>query len=145
MPNFNKVILVGNMTRDPELKHTPNNKSVANFGVAVNHKWKNSDGETQNDVTFVDCDAWGRTAEVITEYFQKGKPILVEGRLKLDQWQDRDGNNRSKLKVVVERFEFVGDNQGNGQGQQTQQTKQQTQTQASGQQHVEFDDDEIPF
>ena len=110
MSNYNKVILIGNLTRDVEIRYTPNtNNAVASFGIAVNRKYKD-----QEETTFVDLEAWGSTAENISKYFSKGDPILIEGRLKLDQWQDQNGGNRSKLKVVAERFEFVG---GKGGGQ----------------------------
>jgi single-strand DNA-binding protein len=117
MPNLNRVMLMGNLTRDPELRYTPNNTAVCSFGLAVNRKWRNQNGEPQEETTFVDCDAWARSAETINQYMRKGKPIFVEGRLKLDQWQDKDGNNRSKIKVVVETFQFIdsrggGDDQG---------------------------------
>ncbi len=113
MANFNKVLLVGNLTRDPELKHTTSNQAVAQIGLAVNRQFNTKDGEKREETTFVDCEAWGRTAEVMCQYLSKGRPVLVEGRLKLDQWQDKDGNNRSKLKVVVENFQFLG---GRGEG-----------------------------
>ncbi len=98
---------MGNLTRDPELKQTPNNQSVAQIGIAMNRKFKDRDGNMREEVTFVDCEAWGRTAEVMAQYLSKGKPVFVEGRLKLDQWQDKEGNNRSKLKVVIESFQFI--------------------------------------
>ena len=108
MPNLNRVMLMGNLTRDPELRHTPNNTAVAQIGLAINRRWRNQNGEQQEETTFVDCEAWGRTAEVINQYFRKGRPIYIEGRLKLDQWEDKQGGGkRSKLKVVVESFEFL--------------------------------------
>lgn len=107
MPNYNKVLLMGNITRDPELKYTPSNTAVGNIGLAVNRKYKDGNGETREEVTFVDCECWGATAENISKYFSKGHPIFVEGRLKLDQWKDKDGGARSKLKVVIETFQFV--------------------------------------
>jgi single-strand DNA-binding protein len=116
MPNYNKVLLMGNLTRDIELKYTPSNQPVAKFGLAVNRKWKGADGSMQEETTFVDCDAWGRTAEVMNQYLSKGKPVFIEGRLRLDQWQDKDGSNRSKLKVVVESFEFIDSRGGGGGG-----------------------------
>ena len=116
MANFNKVLLVGNLTRDPELKHTPSNQAVAQIGLAVNRNFQTKDGEKREETTFVDCEAWGRTAEVMSQYLAKGRPVLVEGRLKLDQWQDKDGNNRSKLKVVIENFQFLGGRGEGGQG-----------------------------
>ena len=104
--NLNKVFLMGNLTRDVELKKTPSNMSVANIGLAVNRQYRAND-ETREETTFVDCEAWGRTAEVMGQYLRKGRPVFIEGRLKLDQWQDRDGNNRSKLKVVIDNFQFI--------------------------------------
>ena len=112
MPSYNKVLLMGNLTRDPQLKQTPNNMSVAEIGLACNRKFKGKDGEMREETTFVDCEAWGRTAETMAKYLSKGRPVFVEGRLKLDQWQDKDGNNRSKLRVVIESFQFV-DSRGN--------------------------------
>ena len=106
MPNYNKVMLMGNLTRDIELKYTAGNTAVANLGLAVNRRYR-VNKESREETTFVDCEAWGRTAENINKFFSKGRPIFVEGRLKLDEWQDRDGNKRSKLKVVVENFEFI--------------------------------------
>ncbi len=108
MANFNKVILAGNLTRDPEMRYTPKGTAVAKFGLAVNRTWKNEGGETQNEVTFVDIDAFGRQAEVICQYMKKGRPFLVEGRLKLDQWEDKNTHQKqSKLKVVLEGFSFI--------------------------------------
>ncbi len=98
---------MGNLTRDPQLKQTPNNMSVAEIGLACNRKFKSKEGEMREEVTYVDCEAWGRTAETMAKYLTKGKPVFVEGRLKLDQWQDKDGNNRSKLRVVIESFQFI--------------------------------------
>lgn len=107
MPSYNKVLLMGHITRDIELKFTPSNMAVAQIGLAVNHKYKTKDGAQKEEVTFVDCEAWGKTAEVMQQYLSKGKPVFIEGRLKLDQWQDKDGGNRSKLKVTIENFQFV--------------------------------------
>lgn len=109
MPSYNKVILMGNLTRDPELRHLPSNMPVAQVGLAVNERYKDKQsGEWVDRANFVDCDAFGRTAEIINQYFQKGSPILIEGKLRMDQWEDRQsGQKRSKLKVVIDRFEFV--------------------------------------
>lgn len=104
---FNKVILMGNLTRDPETRQTPNGQSVTNFGIAVNRTWKGQDGSMQEQVSFIDCVAWGRTGEVIAQYMQKGRPILVSGRLDQRSW-DQDGQKRSKVEVVVEDFNFIG-------------------------------------
>ena len=115
MANFNKVILAGNLTRDPELRYTPKGTAVARLGMAVNRTWKNETGETKEEVTFVDIDAWGRQAEVIAQYVKKGRPLLVEGRLKLDQWEDKNTHQKqSKLKVVLETFSFLDSNRGDG-------------------------------
>lgn len=104
---FNKVILMGNLTRDPETRQTPNGQSVTNFSLAVNRTWKGQDGSTQEQVSFIDCVAWGKTGEVIAQYMQKGRPILVEGRLDQRSWE-QDGNKRSKVEVIVDTFNFVG-------------------------------------
>ncbi len=113
--SVNKVFLMGNLTRDVELRHTQSNQAVANLGIAVNRRFKTADGENREEVTFVDCEAWGRTAEVMAQYLGKGRPVFIEGRLKLDQWQDKEGNKQSKLRVVVESFQFV-DSKGDGGG-----------------------------
>jgi len=115
--NFNKVLLMGNLTRDIELRHTASNTAIASFGLAVNRKFRTQSGENREEVMFVDCDAWGRTAEVMSQYLGKGKPVFIEGRLRLDQWEDKnDGSKRSKLKVVVENFQFVDSGGGGGAG-----------------------------
>ena len=109
MASFNRVILVGNLTRDPELRYTPKGTAIARIGLAVNRVWRNEAGETKEDVTFVDVDAFGRQAETLAQYMKKGSPLLVEGRLKLDQWDDKQtGQKRSKLGVVLEGFQFLG-------------------------------------
>jgi single-strand DNA-binding protein len=109
MASFNKVILMGNLTRDPELRYTPKGTAVAKLGLAVNRSWRNADGQQQDETTFVDVDAFGKQAETLGQYMQKGRPILIEGRLKLDQWEDKNtGQNRSKLGVTLEKFSFVG-------------------------------------
>ena len=113
MPNLNKVMLMGNLTRDPEIKYTPKGMAIAHFGIAVNRVWSNEAGEKQEEVTFIDVEMFGRKAEVVGEYFKKGKPIYVEGRLKLDSWDDKtSGQKKSKLKVVGETFEFLGSREG---------------------------------
>src|SRR5512138_1837499 len=98
MASFNQVILVGNLTRDPELRYTPKGTAIAEFGLAINRTWKDESGETKEEVTFVDINAFGRQAEVIGQYLKKGRPVLVEGRLKLDTWEDKQTNQkRSRL------------------------------------------------
>ena len=113
--SVNKVFLMGNLTRDVELKYTPSDQPVANIGIAVSRRYRTRDGEDREETTFVDCEAWGRTAEVMNQYLAKGRPVFVEGRLKLDQWEDREtGKSRSKLRVVVENFQFVDSPGGGG-------------------------------
>ena len=107
---FNKVILMGNLTRDPELRSTTSGSSVTSFALAVNRTWNNAQGERQEETSFIDCEAWGRTGETIAKYVSKGRQLLVSGRLRQDTWQDKDtGKNRSTLRVVVEEFSFVND------------------------------------
>ena len=109
MASFNKVILVGNLTRDPELRYTPKGMAIAKIGIAVNRVWTNEAGEKKEEVTFVDVDVFGRTAENVGQYMRKGRPILIEGRLRLDQWDDKQtGQKRSRLGVVLEGFQFLG-------------------------------------
>jgi single-strand DNA-binding protein len=108
MASFNKVILMGNLTRDPQLRYLPSNMAVCDFGVAVNRRWRDKDGNQKEEVCFVDVAAWSRQAETINQYMTKGKPILIEGHLKLDSWTGQDGQKRSKLSVVVDNFQFVG-------------------------------------
>ena len=111
MPNLNRVFLMGNLTRDPEVKYTPKGTAVAQFGLAINRKWKPEGGEEREEVTFVDIECFGRMAEVVGEHFKRGKPMFVEGRLKLDQWDDKtSGKKMSKLRVIMETFEFLGGN-----------------------------------
>jgi single-strand DNA-binding protein len=109
MNGFNKVILAGNLTRDPELRYAPSGTAIAKFGLAVNRKWKDSQtNEMKEEVTFVDIDAFGRQAETIGQYLKKGRPILIEGRLKLDQWDDKQTQQkRSRLGVILESFTFL--------------------------------------
>lgn len=120
MASFNKVILVGNLTRDPQVRHTPGGSAVAEIGLAVNRKWFNKNtNQHQEEVTFVDITLWGRTAEVASEYLTKGRSVLIEGRLQLDQWDDKEsGQKRSKLKVVGENMTMLGGGGGQQQGQQ---------------------------
>ena len=117
MPNLNKVMLMGNLTRDPEMKYTPKGTAIASFGIAVNRNYTTEGGEKREEVTFIDLESFGRTAEIIGEYFKKGRPIFVEGRLKLDTWDDKQsGQKRSKLRVIVDSFEFLGSREGGAGG-----------------------------
>ena len=119
MASFNKVILLGNLTRDPETRVTANGLTICKLGMAVSRVYSTKDGERKEETTFVDIDAFGKQAEVITKYMRKGRPLMVEGRLKLDQWETNEGQKRSKLGVVLENFQFVGgrdDNAGSDSG-----------------------------
>ncbi len=108
MASFNKVILVGNLTRDPELRYTPKGTAIAKLGLAVNRVWTTDTGEKKEETTFVDVDAFGKQAETIGQYLRKGRPLLIEGRLRLDQWDDKQtGQKRSRLGVVLEAFQFL--------------------------------------
>jgi len=108
MANFNKVILIGNLTRDPELRYTPSGTAIASFGIATNRTWSGQDGEKKVEVCYVDINMFGRRAEVINEYFSKGNPIFIEGRLQFQQWETKDGQKRNALRVVAEDFQFIG-------------------------------------
>jgi len=111
MPNLNKVLLMGNLTRDPELRYTNSNQAVCNIGLAINRQWTNKQtNEKQQETTFIDCEAWGKSAETINQYLRKGNPVYLEGRLKLDQWEN-NGEKRSKVKIVVENFQFLNSGQ----------------------------------
>jgi single-strand DNA-binding protein len=108
MAGFNKVILMGNLTRDPQLRYLPNNTAVCDFGLAVNRRWRDRDGNQREEVCFVDVAAFGRQAEVINQYMSKGRQMLIEGRLKFDSWTGQDGQKRSKHSIVVDNFQFAG-------------------------------------
>ena len=109
MPNLNRVFLMGNLTRDPEVRYTPKGSAIANLGLAVNRVYSTESGEKKEEVTFVDIEAWGKQAEAIGRYLAKGRSVFVEGRLKLDTWEDKESKQkRSRLKVVAERVEFLG-------------------------------------
>src|SRR6476619_286499 len=117
MANYNKIILVGNLTRDPQLKYLPSQMAVCEFGLAVNHKFRTKTGEERDEVLFIDCSIFGKGAEIINQYCQKGKQILVEGRLKYDTWEDKQGGGkRSNHTVGVDQFQFLGGRDGAGGG-----------------------------
>jgi single-strand DNA-binding protein len=117
MANFNKVILLGNLTRDPQLSYLPTNQTpVVDFGMAMNRKWTGQDGSQREETCFVDCRCFGRQAETINKYCSKGSPLLVEGRLTFDTWQAQDGSKRSKHRVTVMNFQFIGGGQRAGGG-----------------------------
>jgi single-strand DNA-binding protein len=120
MANYNKIILVGNLTRDPQMSYLPSQTPVVEFGMAVNRRWRGPDNQQREETCFIDCRAYGKQAETINQYLGKGRPVLVEGRLQYDTWEGKDGQKHSKHRVIVERFQFlgaVGQGQGQGQGQ----------------------------
>lgn len=158
MASFNKVILIGNLTRDPELKYTPKGTAVAKIGLAVNRSWKSETGESREEVTFIDVDAFGRQAEIIGQYLKKGRPLMVEGRLRLDQWDDKTtGQKRSRLGVVLESFQFLdsgrgGEGGGEGGGDYAPRPQQQRPSRpaspaapASDPDLPPVEDDDVPF
>lgn len=109
MANFNKVMLMGNLTRDPEVRYTPKGTAVAELGLAINRVYSAENGEKREETTFVDVTLWGRTAEIAGEFLKKGRPVFIEGRLQLDSWDDKQtGQKRSKLKVVGEGLQLIG-------------------------------------
>lgn len=141
MPSLNKVILIGNLTRDPEIKHAASGTAVGDIGLAVNRVTKDEQGEKREEVTFIDVTLWGRIAELVGQYLAKGRLVLIEGRLHLDQWQDKEtGANRSKLKVVATNVQFLGGGNREG-GQPTPQPAQPGQII----QTVPDNGDDIPF
>ncbi len=113
MASYNRIILVGNLTRDPQLSYTPQNTAVCKFGLATNRKWRDRDGNTREDVCFVDCTVFAQAGETFNRYMSKGQPVLVEGRLQFSQWTTPEGEKRSKHEVVVDNFKFLG---GRGEG-----------------------------
>ena len=165
MANLNKVMLIGNLTRDPELRYTPKGTAVADIGMAINRVRTDEQGQRQEDTTFVDVTLWGRQAELAQQYLSKGRPVYIEGRLQMDTWEDKaSGQKRSKLKVVGENMQFLGSSGGGGGGRpaggqpqaaqpqegQPQGQQQATQPQEGGGSPTDsdgFDDsgDDIPF
>jgi single-strand DNA-binding protein len=163
MANLNKVMLIGNLTRDPELRYTPKGTAVADIAIAINRIWNNDQGQRQEETTFVDVTLWGRQAELAQQYLSKGRGVYIEGRLQMDTWDDKTtGQKRSKLKVIAENLQFLPDGRGGqqqgaprqqaggGQGQQPAQRPQASQGQGGqGGSPADADDypeeDEIPF
>ena len=136
MANFNRVILMGNLTRDPELRYTPNGTAVASFAIAVNRTYKSGD-EKKEETSFFDITFFGRRAEVVGEYLKKGRPIHVEGRLQQRRWETDEGQKRSKVEVIGDSFEFIGGNKSGGESQSS--------TGGASGEAPEFDDSDIPF
>jgi len=142
MASFNKVIILGNLTRDPSLSYTPNQTAVVEFGMATNRRWIGQDGSQREETCFVDCRMFGKRAEVINKYCKRGNPLFVEGRLTFDSWEAQDGSKRSKLRVTVENFEFISSG-GGGAGQTRQNTGSMNSQGSQGPQQTSEDD--IPF
>lgn len=149
--SLNKVFLMGNLTRDPDVRTTPSGLKIAKFGLAVNRRYRTRDNEQKEETTFVDIDAFGAQAETLEKYCQKGSPLFVEGRLRLDQWQSNTGENRSKLCVVLEGFQFLGGGRDSGSMQESSGSynapsggSDAPQPESSGDSGIKEDDD-IPF
>jgi len=141
--SFNKVILVGNLTRDPELRYTPAGTAVAKLSLAVNRSWRSQAGEEREEVTFVDVDAFGKQAETLGQYLKKGRPVLIEGRLKMDQWEDKQtGQKRSRLGVILETFQFLDSGRRQGSNQPQRQARPAAPNQPPTSQPEE---DDVPF
>jgi single-strand DNA-binding protein len=142
MASFSKIIMLANLTRDPESRVTPTGMSICKFGLATNRKFKSKDGQDREEVCFVDVDAFGKQAEAIQKYFRKGDPILIEGRLKLEKWQTDGGENRSKHGIVLETFTFVkghgGDDNGGGQQRSASPPKQQASANDDPDEDIQF-------
>lgn len=137
MAGFNKVFLMGNLTRDPQLSYTPNQTAVVDFGLATNRKWTSKDGERREETCFVDCRAFGRMAENINKYLTKGRPIFMEGRLTFENWTAQDGTKRSRHRVTVENFQFLPGTAADGVDQNT--------SDADSQMEQPTKTDDIPF
>ncbi|HEY8649529.1 MAG TPA: single-stranded DNA-binding protein [Chthoniobacterales bacterium] len=152
MANFNKVMLMGNLTRDPEVRYTPKGTAVAEIGLAVNRIYSGENNEKREETTFVDVTLWGRTAEVAGEYLKKGRPVFIEGRLQLDSWEDKQsGQKRSKLRVVAEGMQLIGSRGGGGSGEgeeaasSSRSSGSRTMPPPKNAPPAAPDDDEIPF
>lgn len=145
---FNKVILMGNLTRDVEMRSTPSGQSVANFSLAVTRSWRDQNGQQQDQTSFINCVAWGKAGEIIAQYVSKGQALLVSGRLDQRSYEDKEGNKRQAVEVVVEDFNFVG---GRGEGDSSSAPSQNSQSNKSKDVVIEDIDDkpidlsEIPF
>jgi single-strand DNA-binding protein len=142
MASFNRVLLMGNLTRNPEIRYTPSGTAVADLGLAVNENFKNKAGETVEQTCFVDVVVWGRQAETAAEYLQKGSPVFVEGRLQLDQWENQQGEKRSKLRVRADRVQFLG---APGKGTEYSAAPAVSAPQTPASPVPEADDDDVPF
>lgn len=140
MPNYNRVILVGHLTRDPETQSMTSGTTLAKFGIACNHTFTKADGSKGEEVFFGDVEAWGKSAENIVRFFVKGKPILVEGRLKTESWEDKEGKKQSKTRIVCERWAFI-----EGKGDDAPRPNMDSGTKKRGGVATFTDDESIPF
>ena len=147
MANFNKVLLMGNLTRDPDVRTTPSGMKIAKLGLAVNRRFRTRDDEAREETTFVDIDAFGKQAEIIERYCQKGSPLFVEGRLRLDQWESNTGEKRSKLAVVLENFQFLGSSpsQDHGSARESGSSKKAPSESGTSPTGDSIKDDNVPF
>ena len=148
MASFNKVILLGNLTRDPEVRYTPKGSAVCDLGVAVNRQYTLDSGEKREEVTFVDVVLWSRLAEIAGEYLKKGRPVFIEGRLQMDSWDDKQtGQKRTKLRVIGETMQLLGrpPGAGGGEGDEARSSRGKTNPPPKAAEAAGPDDDEIPF
>ena len=147
MANFNKVILMGNLTRDIELRQTQSGLAIAKFGMAINRRSSSQSGEQRESTCFVDLTAFGKSAEILNQYVKKGSPLFVDGRLEYSTWESKDGGKRNKLEVIVENFQFMGGREGGGGGggERRGGGRSQAQEGAAGGEAKEVDYGDIPF
>lgn len=145
MGSLNKVLLLGRLTRDPELRYTPSGTAVADFGLAVSRAYKTAEGEKKESVTFVDITVWAKKAEICAEYLSKGRQVIVEGRLELDSWETQDGQKRSKLKVVAEDVQFIGSAPGGARGERAGKAAEAGAPSEGAEKAAEPAADDIPF
>ena len=146
MANYNKVMLMGNLTRDPQLSYLPSQTAVVEFGLAINRNWTSKDGEKKEETCFVECKAFGRTAENLNKYMSKGRPLFVEGRLTYEAWTAQDGTKRSRHRVTVENFQFIDSGRGQGGGRVESNSEQpHSQPAQQGPNSAGEQGDDIPF
>ena len=145
MASLNKVFLIGNLTRDPELRMTPKGTAICSFGLAVNRQFRDDSGGTREETTFVDLEAWGKTGELVSKYLSKGSPAMIEGRLRLDAWESKTGEKRSKLKVVVDNIQFLGRGDGGGSEGGPERRASAPQRESAPESQANDVDDDVPF
>ncbi len=145
MPSYNKVIIMGNLTRDPEVRYLPSGTAVCDMGLAVNETYKNKEGETVEQTCFVDVVAWAKQAETCAQYLRKGAGALVDGRLQLDQWETKEGEKRSKLRVRADKVQFLSTKQTEAEDEDQRPTTEEEDRNQDDGGFPETDDDELPF